>query len=534
MKKDIIYIDVEDDITAIIGKVKDSKEKIVALVPPKRIGVLQSAVNLRLLQRAADQSDKRLVLITGNQALTGLAAAAMIPVARTLQSKPELAEIPALDVDNGEDVIDGAQLPVGEHASQADKEEAEEDLIKGVDVEKEAPVEPAPKKKKPAGKRVPDFNSFRKKLIIGIIAGVLLIGGLIWAIFFAPAATIVVTARTTDASVNDIATFGAETNVDKGVIRATPQTIEKDVSLDFTATGQKDVGEKATGTVKISKLTQNDYGVPAGTRITVSGGRVFVTQAAATIPASTPCFPSYCAKSATVGVVAEESGESYNGVAGTVNGPGDTTVVFQGTSGGSSKIVTIVTDADVQAAKEKLVAQPTDDVKKELAGKFGNAKVIDASFAADYGAVTSSIAVGAEAPDKKATLAGKAKYTLTGIENDELTKYLQQTIKKQMLDQTAQKIYSTGADGVKLSDYTRDGDAQSVRIIATGKIGPVINEDKIKQQVAGKRYGDIREELTSIDGVSDVDVKFSHFWVRKVPKKVNKITVEFNVQNASK
>ena len=50
-KKDIIYIDVEDDITAIIGKIKESKEKIIALVPPKRIGVLQSAVNLRLLAR---------------------------------------------------------------------------------------------------------------------------------------------------------------------------------------------------------------------------------------------------------------------------------------------------------------------------------------------------------------------------------------------------------------------------------------------------------------------------------------------------
>jgi len=50
MNKDVIYIDVEDDITAIIGKIKASSEKIVALVPPKRVGVLQSAVNLRLLR----------------------------------------------------------------------------------------------------------------------------------------------------------------------------------------------------------------------------------------------------------------------------------------------------------------------------------------------------------------------------------------------------------------------------------------------------------------------------------------------------
>src|SRR6266542_89775 len=119
MNKDVIYIDVEDDITAIIGKVKDAKEKIVALVPPKRVGVLQSAVNLRLLLRAAGQADKRLVVITNNSALTALAAAAKIPIAKNLQSKPEVPEITALDVDNGEDIIDGASLPIGDHARTA-------------------------------------------------------------------------------------------------------------------------------------------------------------------------------------------------------------------------------------------------------------------------------------------------------------------------------------------------------------------------------------------------------------------------------
>ena len=87
-QKDVIYIDVEDDITSIIGKVKASKESIVAIVPPKRTGVLQSAVNLRLLARAASNSDKKLVLVTSNQALTHLAANARMLIAKSLQSKP--------------------------------------------------------------------------------------------------------------------------------------------------------------------------------------------------------------------------------------------------------------------------------------------------------------------------------------------------------------------------------------------------------------------------------------------------------------
>ena len=60
MSKAVIYIDTEDDITAIIDRVKESKSDIVALVPPKRIGVLQSIVNLKLLKRAAASSKKRL------------------------------------------------------------------------------------------------------------------------------------------------------------------------------------------------------------------------------------------------------------------------------------------------------------------------------------------------------------------------------------------------------------------------------------------------------------------------------------------
>ena len=34
MNKDVIYIDVEDDITAIVGKVKTSKEKVSKMLRP--------------------------------------------------------------------------------------------------------------------------------------------------------------------------------------------------------------------------------------------------------------------------------------------------------------------------------------------------------------------------------------------------------------------------------------------------------------------------------------------------------------------
>ena len=142
MNKDVIYIDVEDDITAIIGKIKASSEKIVALVPPKRVGVLQSAVNLRLLDRMATNSHKKLVIISSNPALLGLTAAAGIPVAKNLQSKPEIAEIAALSIDDADDIIDGAKLPVGELEKTADlvkvKDASVDDAIDTIDIDETA------------------------------------------------------------------------------------------------------------------------------------------------------------------------------------------------------------------------------------------------------------------------------------------------------------------------------------------------------------------------------------------------------------
>src|SRR5258708_21844096 len=48
---------------------------------------------------------------------------------------------------------------------------------------------------KKSGIKVPNFNAFRKRLFLGIAAFIVLVIFLIWANIYAPAATILVTAR---------------------------------------------------------------------------------------------------------------------------------------------------------------------------------------------------------------------------------------------------------------------------------------------------------------------------------------------------
>src|SRR3954463_11361384 len=112
--QDTIYIDIDDEITGIIDKLKGSKGKVVALVLPKRAAVFQSIVNMKLLKRAADGSDKHLVLITSEAGLLPLAGAAGVHVAKTLTSKPEIPASPQQIDDTEETVQEDETTPTEE------------------------------------------------------------------------------------------------------------------------------------------------------------------------------------------------------------------------------------------------------------------------------------------------------------------------------------------------------------------------------------------------------------------------------------
>lgn len=532
-QKDVIYIDVEDDITAIIGKVKASKEKIVALVPPKRIGVLQSAVNLRLLARAATGAKKRLVIITANDALAGLAASAQIPVAKNLTSRPEIAVVPTLD-DDDDDVIDGEQLPVGDHAAIGSKSDdtIPSSTVAGINIDGDVKTaKPVSKDKKKKGIKVPDFGLFRKKMLFAGIGGVLFIIFLFWAIWIAPHATIVISAKTTEQSLKSSVSLGPdlETDSDNALIRSIEQKEKSSQSVDFDATGTKDVGEKATGTVVISTNSINKLGttIPAGTQLSSTGGSIFTTTQTVTLTLS-----NYTG--ANTGIVAAASGTSYNGASGAMTGvPSGISADIDGsTSGGTEKIVKIVTQSDIDKAQEQLTSKNENDVKKSLETKFGkDVTIIKSSFTVQGGDAVSVPAVGQEASGGKAKLTREVTYVMTGVADSELDVYLDEAFEKMLVNKDNQRIYDNGSSTVKFSDFKQGDRSATADIATTAKIGPKINDDQVKEQAKGKRYGEIEGDLKSIDGVSDVQVKLSPFWVQSVPNDVKKISVEFKLVN---
>lgn len=558
MNKDVIYIDVEDDITAIIGKIKASSEKIVALVPPKRVGVLQSAVNLRLLDRMASNSHKKLVIITNNPALTGLTAAAGIPIAKNLQTKPEIAEIAALSIDDADDIIDGANLSVGELEKTADlvkvKNASVDDAIDTIDIDETtvstavvgaAAVRSSRVASKKSGIKVPNFNVFRKRLFLGILGLILLIAFIIWANVAAPGATIIITAKTNSAPISTTVTLSGATptDVSKGTIQTVTQSLKKDLSVKFTATGSKTIGTNATGQVVFKNCeTATSQSIASGTTITTSSGATYTTQASVVVPGGSGGFGGCTSPgvSSAVGIVATDVGQSYNTPSGTnfsLSGHANSSNVYlratasTDIAGGDSHQATVVSSDDIQKATDALKALTTDDAKKQVTAQFINGEfVIGDSFTTTYGTPVSAPALGAEAT-AQATLTSSTTYAITGIAKSDIELYLKDSLNKQLTGTTSQRVYDDGIDKVVLAGYNVTGNTATINIAGIGQIGPNINTDDIKKQSKGKKSGEVQANISSISGVSSVQVNFSYFWVTTVPNDTSKVDVQFKLTN---
>ncbi len=539
-KKDVIYIDTDDDITGIIEKLKTAKSPIVALVPPKRIGVLQSNVNLRLLVKAADTSKKRLVLITNDHTLKGMASLLSIPVAKNLQSKPEVPEnTHALNEES--DVIDGADLPVGEHAkmaapaataSAADiaSAAAATDEIDGPQVPLAATAAArAPKKRTKSG--IPDFDSFRKRLFLFGGLGVLLLAFLIWALFFAGKATIAITAKTNVVNIDKTLQLRPNAPLDaaQAVLPPAIKELKKPLSIDFGATGKKDVGTKATGSVKFSIKDIDLLGktVPAGTVLTSSGGSTYTTDSAVT-------FTMANYKAASTGITATASGSRFNGATGSVSGaPSGVGATLEGaTTGGTDKVISIVSQDDFNKARDQLQSQAEGDSVKnrdELAKQFSaEYVVIQESFKAVIANPVSAPSVDQEAANAKMT--GEATYRLVAVKRSDL-KAVYDAHTFAQIDKASQKIYRSGDDKTGFSQFTEVEGGFNTKAQATAQVGPNINEKLLAQSIAGKQAGEIQEMIQRIQGVDNVNVKFSPFWVTKAPKDTKKIDIKFVVND---
>lgn len=563
--KDVIYIDIDDEITAIIDKVRSSEHKIIALVLPKRAAVMQSIVNMKLLKRTAEEAKKHIVLITNEASLLPLAGTVGLHVAKTPQSRPEIpATAAAAGISSGIDDEDDAEValepeldarkPVGEYAARAASPIAapadDDDTIELDNADEPAPsaatpAAAAPKPKKDKKLMVPDFNKFRLALGLGIVAVVLLGVGLFMGLVVMPKATVAIKTDSSAIRTSTDVTFktnAREVDTDAAIIPAVSQEIQKTQTQQVEATGSLNKGEKAGGEITITNCSSSAVSLPAGTGFSTDG-LTFISAKAVNVPKSSYDFTGGGFKcmnngKAKVNVVAQKAGTNYNITArdySIANSPENVKATGSAMSGGTDVVVKIVQQSDIDNAKQKITSQDTSSIKQELKQAL-SAKdlyaLTDTLTAGPDPETTTSVPAGTEAD--VVTVTQKTTYTMLGAKEDDIKKLIAAEVNRK-IDEDKQTILDYGLDQAVFKIQNQQDESSLVTMQVTSVAGSDLNLDEIKKQVAGKKANDAKQIIGNYPGVTAVDVTYSPFWVSSIPKKTSKITVTVekpDIQNA--
>jgi copper chaperone CopZ len=561
--KDTIYVDVDDEITSIIDKVENSPGKVVALVLPKRAATLQSTVNMKLLKRSADNAGKNVVLITSEAALIPLAGAAELHVAKNLQSIPEIPDAPTVatmpaaqdlpaedvpepaeELDNEEELpgkIDYSR-PIGALAAKHEAENPETIDLEDEDDTAVAKTATAAKASKSSKLKVPNFDRFRMMLGLGAVGLVALIVFIFLALFVLPKATITIhtTSEPVTANFNLTATAGAALDPAKWTIPAKLESMDQTGTQSVTATGQQNNGDKASGNVSMTAQecapnlgTPSD--VPSGTGIS-SNGLNYITQKNTTFVFtgfSSGSCANYSSSSSTA-ITAQAGGSKYNISGATFKVAGRSDVSASGSaSGGSDNVVTVLSQSDVDGAKQKLATGATADTfTKSFEDKLANQGeyVFISTLKAGDPNITATPAVGQ--PASTASVVIKITYSVLAVQKSDLSKIIQAKTASQ-IDLTKQKLNGSFLNDASITVQSQPAPNSAILAVNENTTAvPIIDVASVKKTATGHKVGDIKAALGNLPGVQSIDVKLSPFWVSKAPK-TSKIVVNLQEVKSS-
>jgi hypothetical protein len=543
MADQVLYLESDEEITSAIDKLTRTPGSEVSVVVPKRSTLLQSIVNLKLLKKAADDSGKQLIIVTGDRTSTHLAGKVGLSVAATLKATPavpktaEPAPVPNDDIIDGEqdpEVIPEAQI-AGQPAPPTKSAPSKPSFAKPMFVRSPTIDPDAPEATAPAGHagkvKVPDFNSLQRRIMIAGSAAAL-IGLLLFLNFWFKTAKVTLYAKGT--AVKAQFTFTVDPSArasdpDKAVLAGQKIELTKDLSAKFIPTGKKDVGTKAHGTVTIKNCEDSSArSFPAGSTVS-SQSKNFVTDTVVTIPAGTFSGGGSVCTSATVsvGVTAAENGDSYN-LAPSQYTSSVLTANFRLSgnqmTGGTSKQISIVTTADVDKAKAEALEKSLDSTRKDLETRAATGyQIITESFYQNAAEVVSNPAVDAEATE--ATLTVKASYALLAVNKEDYSKMVKAQEQKLIGDQN--QIYQDGIDAAKITPGEREpGARQEFGFTTDAFAGAKLDVAAVAKEMTGKRYGDAGDIASRLPGIERAEISLRPSWSSRLPRMTKNIHIE--------
>ncbi|MEK7447298.1 MAG: hypothetical protein AAB632_00645 [Patescibacteria group bacterium] len=535
MERKILYLEIDEEITSVIDRLKKTAEADIHLVVPKEAALLQSIVNLKLLKRQADNLGKQIQIITHDKVGRNLAEQVGIHSVSRIGEEPKAAT--AAVIEPPAEVVYKEKEPVVEETkevvfkkgavlSKGAKEGLEEEPTSNVaGAKKDKKGEGVQKKK--MSELLPKFPH-KKFIIIASVLGLFL---LIFLYVYVPMTNIklkILSEKQDMTAEFAIDKEAKDVNQSSGTIPGDLITVDKTVTKKYQATGKKNVGAKAQGSITVrnsySTLSQT---LVAGTRFEANG-LVFRTQSDVEVPGYTDSGGgNITAGTANVSAVAESPGDQYNissssfhipAFAGTAKYDKITGASVGAMSGGSTKEVKVVSASDISEAKKVFGEDAKNEVKKEGQDKMKKDETLDDN-AQKITIGTLSVSKNADDEADEFSVSAPASFKGLAYKKDDLTKVAFENFKgktgpnKQILEEKLDSADISFND-IDLEKGTATGEAK-----ASLHIGMKIDEKQLKDEINGKGEGKAKEYIENLEGVDSVEMSFfPGFW-----KKVSRL-----------
>lgn len=567
----IIYLEIDEDITSAIDKLTKNTAENIQVVTAKRSTLFQSVINMKLLKKAAADNKKVLTLVTADRVATNLAGRIGVPVAERVGEPGRVPSVSGPSTSSNDEEIDGgvvgdndakkkaaaagvvgaaAGAAAASKAAEAAPSESASDPVSApspapsAPSKPSAPPSPAPQAssgaakgaKPPKGKSVPNIGIMQKRFLWiagGIFALLLLLG----ANFYFTKAKVTLFAKGTQ--VNAGFKFTADpsiqsSNIDSATLAASQPTVKKTLKGNVTATGTKDNGTKAKGTMTVYNRTNNDQKLVSGTRFQAPDGKIFRSQSDITVPKAYLQNFSPVAGSTTVEVLADQNGDGFNLGPAKYSIPalGSDQIYGQGgqMSGGTTKTTKVITQGDVDKAKQAALDADKAEAQKSLKDKVDKDQVLlDASIQQKVDKVTANPEVGSEEPNGSVSV--EVTYSALAVNKSDLSSLTKAQVQEQIGPD--KEIYEDGSDSMQLTSAGEPSSngAQSFNAKVAAFAGTKIDRDQLAKEMKGKKVGDAIEIGNQAPDVERTEIVVKPGWSTSMPGIVKHIEIEVKASN---
>ena len=375
------------------------------------------------------------------------------------------------------------------------------------------------------------------KFIIPAVAIIVLIVGLTLFYFYGMTAKVVLTMTPNVVDEKNTVTFSTSDSNDypNNIISAKQVSASINAQVSTNATGKKDQGDKAKGTVTIYNTSSSTISLSSGTQLTASNGQVFTLDNDVKVASSSgDIFSGTKPGTTDVSVTAKDLGTDGNVPAGTkfsvANNDSAAGKNDNAFSGGSKKTVTVVSADDLATLRKNIVSSIQGDAQKKLESEAsGDEAVLPLTSDPSLQAQRFDKKVGDEA--KQVSLNANVVFTGLAYNKNDLKEYAKTALEDK--NPKGGSFADNSLDATVGTASLKSKGSATATVLLEGGMLPNLDKQDIINNIQKKSLSDAKTSLSSLPQVQQADITFSPpipLLPNLYPKLPNHISVETKSQ----